>query len=332
LAYTDFIEEIPDIFFGDDGDTMTPGEAAAFFFTLGLIGLSSFWFTSADAAVTLHPTLVPSGTMPAAYPDPGSSSPGYNQENLPADSPDLRPIIVQPKTCPAQPESFGAPGSTITIAITSPEEDDIIFYDVVPYYLTVSGTVDAEQGIRSVILTNGKTDEKYGKSLCATDPGTHYDLACEILIADHITVSVTDAAGNNASVTRNIRRGVRPPGPGDIWVTGVITDDKGNAIPCASITFNRQGPDANRTVTTTSKADGSYSMKKASGSTQVITVRKDGYRTIVREATFRNYNNELNFTLVPGQGTKTAAGFGGPFACLAVSIGLLAYGSRRGRA
>ncbi len=51
--------------------------------------------------------------------------------------------------------------------------------------------------------------------------------------------------------------------------------------------------------TTKSGSDGMYKMKKAIGFFQRVTVQKEGYQTLEREVTFKEYNNELNLTLTP---------------------------------
>lgn len=206
----------------------------------------------------------------------------------------------------------------ITIDIFSPEEGDIIFYDVVPAYLTVQGIVDAPQGIRNITILNYRNTSNDGEVLCGNNVGTHYNFSCSILISNQITVVVTDNTGNRATATRNITRKMRPPGPGDIWVKGWITDPKGNPISDAIIIFERIGDNKILNVTTKSKTDGSYSMKKASGSTQKITIFKEGYQTIIQESTFRNYNNRLNFTLVPV--SSSVPGFHVPVSLSAILI------------
>jgi hypothetical protein len=186
----------------------------------------------------------------------------------------------------------------ISINITSPEEGDVIFYDVVPAYIEVHGTIDAPGGIRNISITNGLNDS-YGEVVCGTYLGTHYDISCKILITDHVTLTVTDDSGSVASERRNFTSHARPPGPGDIWVTGWVVDREGQPISNASIIFERIEGNAPVRVTTKSGMDGTYSMKKASGINQKITVQKEGYQTLIREEAFRHYNNVLNLTLVP---------------------------------
>ena len=106
----------------------------------------------------------------------------------------LSAIVIVPKV--------SADEKNITINITSPEEGDIIYYDVVPAYIAVQGTIDASQGIRNVSITNGLNDT-YGVVVCGKDLGIHYDILCKILITNHVTIVVTDNSGFVISETRN---------------------------------------------------------------------------------------------------------------------------------
>lgn len=216
----------------------------------------------------------------------------------------------------------------ITINITSPEEGDRIYYDVVPAYIAIQGTIDAPRGIKNVSITNGENDT-YGEVVCGSNLGTHYDISCEILITNHVTIIVTDNSGFVVSETRNFTSHSRPPGPGDIWVTGWVVDSKGQPIPNASIIFERTGGNKTVEVTTKSGVDGSYNMKKTFGINQKITVQKEGYQTLVREVAFRNYYNELNLSLVPKG--RLVPGFNFEVAISAILIGLLLVDARRSR-
>ena len=206
----------------------------------------------------------------------------------------------------------------ITINITSPEEGDIIFYDVVPAYLKVQGTIDTPQGIQNVSMTNGMNASGYNEVICGRNLGTHYEISCQILITDHVTVKVIDNSGFVVSKTRNSTSYARPPGPGDFWVSGWVVDPKGQTVPYVSIIFERIGENKQVEVTTMSGADGSYKMKKASGINQKITVQKEGYHTLVREVAFKEYNNELNLTLIPQE--RSVSGFDFAMAISAILV------------
>ena len=216
----------------------------------------------------------------------------------------------------------------ITINITSPEEGDRIYYDVVPAYIAIQGTIDAPRGIQNVSITNGENDT-YGEVVCGSNLGTHYDISCKILITDHVTITVTDESGFVSSERRNFTSHARPPGPGDFMVTGWIVDSKGQPIPNASIIFERMGGNKTVEVTTKSGVDGGYKMKKTFGINQKITVQKEGYQTLVREMAFRNYYNELNLTLVPN-GTPVP-GFNFEVAISAILVCLVSFVVRRSK-
>jgi hypothetical protein len=217
----------------------------------------------------------------------------------------------------------------ITISITSPEEGDIIFYDVIPAHIVVQGTIDAPRGIQNVSISNGLIESGYGEVICGSNYGTHFDLSCEIFMTDHITVTVTDTSGFVTSVSRNFISYARPPGPGDFWAHGWIVDPNGQPIPNASIIFERMGGNTPFEAITMSRADGAYKMKKTSGINQKITVQKEGYQTLVREVAFRNYNNELNLTLTP-QGTSIPGfNFTSAISAILVSLFLITITRRR---
>lgn len=185
----------------------------------------------------------------------------------------------------------------IRINITSPEEGDIFYIDVVPAFVSVQGTIDSPQGIRNVSITNGAD-----LAICGSNYGIHFEILCDVPCysnTDHITVSVIDNVGNSASVTRNFTRYTGPPPPGTIWVTGWIVDSKDQPVSNASVIFERMRENKSVVVTTKTDSDGMYKMKKAIGFYQRVTVKKEGYQTLVHEATFKEYNNELNLTLIP---------------------------------
>ena len=216
----------------------------------------------------------------------------------------------------------------ITLNITSPEEGDIIYYDVVPAYIAVQGTIDASQGIRNVSITNGLNDT-YGEVVCGNNLGIHYDISCKILITNHVTIIVTDNSGFVISETRNFTSYGGPPGPGTIWVTGWVVDSNGQPIPNASITFQTIGENNPITATTKTGTEGSYKMQKAWGYFQKITVQKEGYQTLVTEVRFKPLYNNLNLTLLP-QG-KPVPGFEFEIALSAILFCLILFNARRFR-
>ncbi len=206
----------------------------------------------------------------------------------------------------------------ITINITSPEEGDIIFYDVVPAYLEVQGTIDTPQGIRNVSITNGLTDN-YGEVVCGSNLGTHYNISCKILITNHVTITVTDNSGFVVSKTRNFSSYAGPPPPGTIFVYGKVVDIAGNPVSGAVLTFETETRD-NRlvSVNTTTDRNGTYSMKKANGFHQKITVRKTGYQTLVQQVTFEPYGHDVDFVLSPQKPSVSGFNFEGSISAILV--------------
>jgi hypothetical protein len=206
----------------------------------------------------------------------------------------------------------------ITINITSPEEGDFIYLDVVPAFISVQGTIDAPHGIRNVTITNGEDVIVSGSNY-----GIQFTILCDVpcySYTNHITVTAVDTLGSSASATRNFTRFTGPPGPGTIWVTGWVIEANGQPIPNASIIFETIGERYTITATTKSGADGSYNMKKALGDFQKITVQKEGYQTSVRDVRFKPLYNDLNLTLTP-QG-RPVPGFGFGSGVSAIIIGL----------
>lgn len=204
----------------------------------------------------------------------------------------------------------------ISINITLPEEGDVFYIDVVPAYIAVQGTIVAPQGIRNVSITNGADI-----IICGSNYGIHFDMLCNVPCysdTDHIIVSVVDTVGNSASVTRNFTRYTGPPPPGTIWVTGWVVDSKDQPVSNASIIFERMRENNPVIVTTKTGSDGMYKMKKAIGFYQRVTVKKEGYQTLVREVTFKVYNNELNLTLIPQE--RSVPGFDFAMAISAILV------------
>ncbi len=215
----------------------------------------------------------------------------------------------------------------ITINITSPEEGDFIYLDVVPAFITVQGTIDAIHGIRNVSITNGEDFV-----ICGSNYGIHFTMLCDLpcySTTNHITVTAVDTLGSSASATRNFTRFTGPPGPGTIWVTGWVIDTNGQSIPNASIIFETIGERYTITATTKTGADGSYKMKKALGYFQKITVQKEGYQTSVSEVRFKPLYNDLNLTLTP-QG-RPVPGFEFEIGISAILVCLFLVNFRRSR-
>jgi len=212
----------------------------------------------------------------------------------------------------------------ITINITSPEEGDVFYIDVVPAFISVQGTIDAPQGIRNVSITNGAD-----LVVCGSNYGINFDMVCDVPCysdTDHITVSVVDTVGNSASVTRNFTRYTGPPPPGTIFVYGKVVDIAGNPVSGAVLTFETETGD-NRlvSVNTTTDRNGTYSMKKANGFHQKITVRKAGYQTLVQQVTFEPYGHDVDFVLSPQKPSVSGFNFEGPISAILVCSLLVVF-------
>ncbi|MDD1716203.1 MAG: hypothetical protein LUQ01_04320, partial [Methanolinea sp.] len=74
------------------------------------------------------------------------------------------------------------------------------------------------------------------------------------------------------------------------------------------------------TVTTTSRADGFYKIEKAGGYSQLITVKKKGYQTLVRDVRFHWLENRLNLTLEPEGRPISGFGFGNGLSAILVVL------------
>lgn len=196
----------------------------------------------------------------------------------------------------------------IIFNITSPLEDDVIYYDVVPAYLSVKGTISGSDNIRNVTVTYGNESAECGKK-----HDTYFDVSCNFLINDNsknITVNVVDDQGFVTSEKRNFSSHAGPPPPGWISIYGTVIDTNGNPVRDAVLTFETDIKDYGLfSVNTTTDKNGKYSMKKTSGYQQKITVRKAGYQTLVQEVTFKDYYDELDFTLYPQKSSASGLNF-----------------------
>jgi len=176
--------------------------------------------------------------------------------------------------------------------ITSPEQDDMIYVDVVPGYLYVNGQI-LGSNIQNVTVTYGNET-----ITCSSSFGSNVFISCQFL-ADtdlhNITITVTDSQNSTIADTRNFTMMGSLFGPGTIWVSGYVTDKNGNTLKDALLTF--ENTENSWLANTTTDMNGRYSMKKTYGFHQKITVAKAGYRTLSQEIIFEPLTNEQNFTL-----------------------------------
>jgi hypothetical protein len=175
--------------------------------------------------------------------------------------------------------------------ITSPEQDDMIYFDVVPGYLYVNGQI-LGSNIQNVTVTYGNETKT-----CSSSFGSNVFISCQFL-ADtdlhNITITVTDSQNSTIADTRNFTMMGSLFGPGTIWVSGYVTDKNG-PLKDALLTF--ENTENSWLANTTTDMNGRYSMKKTYGFHQKITVAKAGYRTLSQEIIFEPLTNEQNFTL-----------------------------------
>jgi hypothetical protein len=218
--------------------------------------------------------------------------------------------------------------TTIIFDITSPLEDDVSYYDIVPSYMTVRGKIYGTDTIRNVTVTYGNESADCGKK-----NGTYFDVSCKFLIhhtIHKITIDVIDNQGSVTSETRNFTYYLGQPPPGTIFVYGKVVDTDGNPVTGAVVIFET---DVNNyghfSVNTTTDKNGKFSMKKTFGYQQKITVKKAGYQTLIQDVTFKPYNNDINFTL---SSQPTAPGFTFTVAVLAiVMMSMVSYLCRKRR-
>jgi hypothetical protein len=215
----------------------------------------------------------------------------------------------------------------IIFNITSPLEDDVIYYDVVPAYLSVEGKIYGSDDIRNVTVTYGTESVECGKK-----QGSYIDVSCKFLFHDNvkrITVNAVDNHGSVISETRNFtsHAGLLPPGM--VFVFGKVIDTNGNPVRDALLIFESE---TNHTVNTTTDTNGKYSTKKVYGLHQKITVKKPGYQTLVRDETFESYPyaNVKNFTLSLQKNSVPGFSFTITFFAILV-ISLITHSSRKRR-
>jgi hypothetical protein len=223
---------------------------------------------------------------------------------------------------PAPPDN-----RSLVMDITSPLEDDVIYYDVVPGYLSVEGKIYGSDDIRNVTVTYGNESSECGKK-----HGTYFDVSCKFLIHNtikKITIDVMDNQGSVTSETRNFTHYLGPPPPGTIFVYGTVVDTNGNPVGGAILTFETEIKDYGPfSVNTTTNKNGKFSMKKTYGYQQKITVKKAGYQTLVQDVTFKPGGNDKNFTLSPQK--SSASGFDFPVSVFAIMMSSLIIYLHRG--
>jgi hypothetical protein len=178
----------------------------------------------------------------------------------------------------------------IIFNITSPDQDDVIYFDVAPGTLLVRGQIFGS-GLQNVTVTYGAETKP-----CGNISGFGLDVSCTFP-ADtdlhNITIVVTDREGSTISGTRNFTMIGSLFGPDTVWVTGHVLDSNGTPVKDAVLLFE-SSTDSKSTIT---DLNGRYSMKKTYGMNQIITVKKTGYQALVRNVRFEPLDNTLDFTI-----------------------------------
>jgi hypothetical protein len=214
-------------------------------------------------------------------------------------------VIAFPAVCSGlPPENTTSVDWPINLTITSPNDGDEGWIDVVPPHVAVLGKADAPSGIRSVVVQS-----EIGEVSC----GNETTFACSVPVSEgenRITVIATDNLGNQAEKSLNVTIHIGIPPPPAITVSGRVTDPEGNPIPNASVSFESTFTldDEILSVTNTTGRDGRYLIENAMGYEQTIIVQKEGYLPLRREIIFENLTNELDLELRPSG--REIPGFG----------------------
>ena len=217
---------------------------------------------------------------------------------------------------PANCAGIGNNGSTqidainVMIEITDPFEEEIIYNDVVPAYLTVEGKIISSRPIRNVTVTYG--DEKQD---CIRKNEGNDEIYCSFFIRhqnDNITVNAIDDIGFTTTLVRHFTTigGMYPPN--NPWISGYVTDENGTPLTGAQLSFENVSRGRHFLANTTTYSHGEYHMQRTVGFHQKITVSKGGYQMLVLEKTFESTSETQNFVLVPektSDSNRTAQNF-----------------------
>lgn len=220
--------------------------------------------------------------------------------------------ILIPAACMGIPEG-DSPGivSNISLNISSPHEGDTCYIDVVPPHVVVTGEAAGVYPLKSVIITTGA-----GEVACENT----MQIACTVPVSpgnNQIMITALDDRGNTVTETRNLTVRIGLPPPAEISISGKVLDPAGNPIPGVSVLAESVLELDGRplSVSTTTAADGSYTLRNAVSYVQTITITKAGYSILRQEFVFEKLENAQDFTLLP-RASPSLPGFD-----LLVSIG-----------
>ncbi|WP_292365374.1 MULTISPECIES: carboxypeptidase-like regulatory domain-containing protein [unclassified Methanoculleus] len=214
------------------------------------------------------------------------------------------------------------------LSVTSPEQYDTIWSDLVPPEATVVGRAGASNGIRDVVV-----ESSAGMVSC----GNGTEFACSVPVAEGnetITVTLIDNLGKTSDAVLHVYVNVDTPPPPWIYVIGTVRDADGRPVPGATVRFESVLPLSSgpHPVTAETADDGGYLIENAFGYGQTVSVEKDGYLPLHREVAFEGTVNHLYLELEPEPPqARTAPGFSAWAGILALSGGLLAVRAGRRR-
>jgi hypothetical protein len=214
------------------------------------------------------------------------------------------------------------------LSVTAPKQYETVWSDLVPPEATVTGRVEASNGIRDVVV-----ESSAGRVSC----GNATNFSCTVPVAEGnetITVTLIDSLGETTETALRVYVNVDIPPPPRIYVIGTVRDADGRPVPGATVKFESALPlfGAPYPVTTETGGDGGYLIENAFGFVQNISVEKEGYLLLHREVSFENITNRLDLEMEPEPPqTRTAPGFSAGMGILALAGGLLAVRAGRRR-
>lgn len=209
-------------------------------------------------------------------------------------------FMMVPSVCSGLPSGLiQSHQEPITISVSQPTHESVIWIDVVPPHVPVIGEVTTLSGIKDIFVTRGGEIVSCG---CETK------FACSVPVSagmNSITVIATDNLGNRVEKTLNVTVHIGLPPPPAIHVSGKVHTRDGIPVPDACVKFESVLELDNKplSVSNLTGADGNYSIINAAGYRQTVIVLKDGYLPYKREVVFESQMNNLDLVIEPIQNT-----------------------------